>query len=218
MVRSMTRGWILFLTVLLAGNAVAAAWETTGRIANTAIAALDVGQGGEATVDPALRLVRCNEPLTARVVSSGTVEVGCSGHGWKVFVPVQLNRNQQVVVLRRAVAPGQVIVSDDLETVQRDLRKHVGGVFVDPAQAVGRRARRPLQPGTLLAVADLHAEVRVRRGETVDLVARRGSVEIRVAATATKDAAIGDTLSVVNQSNKRTVTGVVDEDGSVKVK
>ena len=213
---------VLMVSGLVAGllplGAAASVHEPVDRIASAAIAALDVGQGGEATVDPAVRLPRCSQSLQTRVVRAGTVEVGCASPVWKLYVPVRVANQQQVLVLRRPVAAGQTLTLEDLETVRRDVGKVAQGVLVDPQLAAGRVARRPLQAGMLLSTADLHAQKVIRRGDTVDLVTRRGTVEIRVQARASRDAAVGDSLLVENLSSRRTVQGTVAGDGTVHVK
>ena len=209
---------LMLFCCLSTAMASAGDFESPRRIADAAIAAQDLGQGGEATVDPGLRLARCPKPLTARVVRAGTVEVACTSPDWKVFVPVQVRNLRQVLVMRRAVAAGQTLTSADVELVQRDLGRIAQGVLVDTAQVVGRVARRQLQVGNLLATTDLQAEKIIRRGDVVDLVARRGTVEIRVSARASKDAAVGDSLLVENLSSRKTVQGTVAEDGTVNIK
>lgn len=207
------------LACLLAAPACAApALEPLARIAAIAEAALDAGQGAQATVDPGVRLARCLQVPQARVVRAGTVEVACGTPAWKLYVPVRVANQRRVLVLRQPVAAGQVLAAGDLELVERDLARVAQGVLVDPEAAVGRVARRHLQAGSLLTTADLQAGKVVRRGDTVDLVTRRGTVEIRVQARATRDAAVGDTLQVENLSTRRVVQGTVAPDGTVIVK
>lgn len=192
--------------------------EPVQRIADAALAALDLGQGGQATVDPMLKVQRCPQPLATRITAARTVQVSCASAGWRVFVPVQVRNQQPVLVLRQPVAVGQVIQAGDLEQQPRDTARIAQAVLVDPAQAVGRTARRALQAGSLLSSGDLHAEKLVRRGAPVELVTRRGTVEIRVAARALRDGSVGDVLAVENLSTRRTVQGVVAADGTVVVR
>lgn len=211
--------WMLCLVWLLPATVLAApALESPRTIAAAAVAARDLGQGGQATVDDNLRLARCPEPLATRVSAAQTVEVSCASAGWRVFVPVTVRNAQSVVVLRRPVAAGQTLVAEDLDTVRRDTARSAQALLVDPAQAIGRVARRPLQAGSLVATGDLHAEQLVRRGQQVDLVTRRGSVEIRAVARALRDGAAGDQITVENLSTRRQVQATVASDGTVFVR
>ena len=203
---------------LLPGRAVASVHEPVEHIARAAVDALDNGQGGVATVDPGVRLARCGQALQTRVVRPGTVEVACPAPAWKLFVPVRVANQQQVVVLRHPVRAGQTLTAEDLDVVQRDVANVAQGLMVDPQLAAGRVARRHLQAGALLSTADLHAQKVIRRGDIVDLVTQRGSVVIRVQARASRDAAVGDSLLVENLSSRRSIQGTVAADGTVHVK
>lgn len=208
----------VLLCCLVALPLHAAGYQPVAQIAAAALAARDLGQGGQASVDPALKLARCRTPLQTRVQSAGTVEVSCSDAGWRVYVPVTVRNSRQVLVLQRPLAAGQQVVAEDLGHVQRDIGGHVQGLLVDAAHAIGRSARRPLQAGSLLAASDLHALRVVHRGQTVELVSRRGTVEIRVAARALRDGAVGDLIGAENLSTRRIVQGIVDADGTLRVR
>ena len=212
----------LLLPVLLSCLVVlplpAAGHQPVADIAAAALAARDLGQGGQASVDPALKLSRCARPLQTRVQAAGTVEVSCSDAGWRVYVPVTVRNSRQVLLLKRPLAAGQQVVAEDLGSVERDTAGHAQGLLVDAGQAIGRAARRPLQAGSLLAANDLHARLVVRRGQGVELVTRRGTVEIRVAARALRDGAVGDVISAENLSSRRIVQGSVDADGTLRVR
>lgn len=196
----------------------APAFEPLPRIAAAAVSALDLGQGGQATVDPNLRLQRCPQPLTTRLAAAQSVEVACPSAGWRVFVPVVVSNTRTVLVLARPLAAGQTIAAEDLQSVARQTAGAAQALLVDPAQAIGRVARRPLQAGSLLSQSDLHAEQLVRRGQTVDLLVQRGSVQVRVAARALRDGALGDSITVENLSSRRVVHGTVQADGTVAVR
>lgn len=208
----------LLFASLVAPPVHAAAHQPVAQIAAAALAARDLGQGGQASVDPSLKLARCQTPLRTRVQGAGTVEVSCSDAGWRVYVPVTVRNSRQVLVLARPLAAGQQVVAEDLGSVQREIGNHAQGLLVEPAQAVGRTARRPLQAGSLLAANDLHAQRVVHRGQTVELVSRRGSVEIRVAARTLRDGSIGDLISAENLSSRRIVQGIVQADGTLRVR
>lgn len=195
-----------------------AGFEPRERIAAAALAALDLGQGGSASVDPNLRLARCGQPLQTRISAASTVQVSCADPVWRVFVPVQVSNVRAVLVLARPLVAGQTIAAADLEQRPQQTARAAQALLVDPAQAVGRVARRHLQAGSVLSQNDLHAEQLVRRGQQVDLLIRRGSVEVRVGARALRDGALGDLIAVENLSSRKTVQGVVAADGTVVVR
>ena len=212
---------LLRLTTVLIGGLTACAvmaadFQPVDTIKAAALGALPVGADAEATLDPALRLPRCGAALVARVQGSNSVEVGCPD-GWRLFVPVRVRRSQTVLVLIRGIAPGETITADAFVPETRDASRIVGAAVADPAQAVGRVARRTLSAGAVLSATDLVAQRLIRRGDNVALVSRRGGVEVRVVGKALGDAGESERVTVENLSSRRVVQGVVGPGGDVWV-
>ena len=212
---------LLRLTTALIGGLTACAvmaadFQPVDTIKAAALGALPAGSEAEATLDPALRLPRCGAALVARVQGSNSVEVGCPD-GWRLFVPVRVRRSQTVLVLIRGIAPGETITADAFVPETRDASRIVGAAVADPAQAVGRVARRRLSAGAVLSATDLVAQRLIRRGDNVALVSRRGGVEVRVVGKALGDAGESERVTVENLSSRRVVQGVVGPGGDVWV-
>lgn len=212
---------LLRLTTVLIGGLTACAvmaadFQPVDTIKAAALGALPVGADAEATLDPALRLPRCGAALVARVQGSNSVEVACPD-GWRLFVPVRVRRSQTVLVLSRGIAPGETITADAFVPETRDASRIVGAAVADPAQAVGRVARRTLSAGAVLSATDLVAQRLIRRGDNVALVSRRGGVEVRVVGKALGDAGESERVTVENLSSRRVVQGVVGPGGDVWV-
>ncbi len=212
---------LLRLTTALIGGLTACAvmaadFQPVDTIKAAALGALPVGADADATLDPALRLPRCGAALVARVQGSNSVEVGCPD-GWRLFVPVRVRRSQTVLVLSRGIAPGETITADAFVPETRDASRIVGAAVADPAQAVGRVARRTLSAGAVLSATDLVAQRLIRRGDNVALVSRRGGVEVRVVGKALGDAGESERVTVENLSSRRVVQGVVGPGGDVWV-
>lgn len=212
---------LLRLTTALIGGLTACAvmaadFQPVDTIKAAALGALPVGADADATLDPALRLPRCGAALVARVQGSNSVEVGCPD-GWRLFVPVRVRRSQTVLVLSRGIAPGETITADAFVPETRDASRIVGAAVADPAQAVGRVARRTLSAGAVLSATDLVAQRLIRRGDNVALLSRRGGVEVRVVGKALGDAGESERVTVENLSSRRVVQGVVGPGGDVWV-
>ena len=212
---------LLRLTTVLIGGLTACAvmaadFQPVDTIKAAALGALPVGADAEATLDPALRLPRCGAALVARVQGSNSVEVACPD-GWRLFVPVRVRRSQTVLVLIRGIAPGETITADAFVPETRDASRIVGAAVADPAQAVGRVARRTLSAGAVLSATDLVAQRLIRRGDNVALLSRRGGVEVRVVGKALGDAGENERVTVENLSSRRVVQGVVGPGGDVWV-
>ena len=170
----------------------------------------------EAHLDPALRMPQCDQALEARRSSAATVEVSCPT-GWRLFVPVKVQRSQSVLVLTRNVASGETITADLFMAERRDTARIAGAAIAEPAQAVGRSARRMLAAGSVLTTGDLESPRVVRRGDTIALVSRQGGIEVRMAGRARADAGVDERVRVENLSSRRVVQGVAGADGSVLV-
>lgn len=212
----MRRLGMLFL--LMAAPAMAADFQPVASIRAAALSTLDPETDAEARVDDALRMPACAAALQARATGNRTVEVFCpDAGGWKLYVPVTVRREQDVLVLKRGVAAGEMLSADDIGTVRRDTARIAGAVLSDLPLAVGRVARRPLGAGSLLSASDLVSPRIIKRGDNVALVSRRGGVEVRVAGKALGDAGEADRLSVENLSSHRVVQGVVAAGGDVLV-
>lgn len=211
--------WILLSLLIVALPTVAAgAWQPVDSIRAAALSTLPAGSEGETTLDAALRLPACGQGLRAQPTGTTTVEVSCpDAGGWRLFVPVKVRRNQDVLILNRGIAAGESIAAADITVARRDVARIAGAALADPAAAVGQVARRTLSAGTLLAANDLVAQRLVRRGDSVALVSRRGGVEVRVAGKALGDAGENERVSVENLSSRKVVQGTVAATGDVLV-
>lgn len=208
-----------WLMLAMAAPAWAApSWQPVDSIRAAALSTLAAGEQGEAVVVDALRLPACAQGLAAQPTANTTVEVSCpDAGGWRLFVPVKVRREQTVLVLARGIAAGEILAAADITPAQRDAARIAGAVLSDPAAAVGRVARRTLQAGSLLSASDLVAQRLVRRGDSVALVSRHGSVEVRVAGKALGDAGENERLSVENLTSRKVVQGTVAANGDVLV-
>ncbi|MEN4903381.1 flagellar basal body P-ring formation chaperone FlgA [Luteimonas sp. TWI1437] len=205
------------LLAVAGGTSVAAsdAFQSVDSIRLAALSAVESGEA-EATLDPALRMPRCAEPLEAARSGGATVEVRCPS-GWRLYVPVRVRRSQTVLVLARGVAAGQALAADDLIAERRDGARVAGAAVANPADAIGRSARRTLLAGSVLTAGDLVSPRLVRRGDTVALVSRQAGIEVRMAGRALGDAGERERVSVENLSSRRVVQGIVDPAGDVVV-
>lgn len=215
----------LLLSVLLACAGIAGAQAAgTGAshpldaIRASAIAALGAPADAQATLDPALRLARCTQPLQASASDVRTALVRCPDvPGWRVYVRVQAHREADVVVLAAAASPGVPITAQQLIVQRRELTTLSGTAFSDPTALAGRIPRRPLAAGTVPTEADFAADATLRRGDPVVLVARSGGVEVRMQGRALGPAQAGGRITVENTASRRILRGQLGADGTVEV-
>jgi flagellar basal body P-ring formation protein FlgA len=211
---------VLFVCAGMAGAQAAdgSASHPPDAIRAAAIAAVGAPADAEATMDPALRLPRCAQPLQASASGPRTALVRCpDAPGWRVYVPVQSHREADVVVLAAAASPGVPITSQQLIVQRRDLATLTGTAFNDPAALAGRVPRRLLAAGTVPTEADFAVGATLRRGDPVVLVARSGGVEVRMQGRALGSAQAGGRITVENTASRRILRGQLGADGTVEV-
>ena len=214
----------LALAALLA---VAAALPAAARepqpledIAAAAVSALGAGdaQSAEAVLAPSLRLARCSQPLQAVATGPTTAQVRCDdAPGWRLYVPVRVRREAEVVVLRTPAASGVPITADQLVVQTRDIGDAAGATFTDPQALVGRVPSRALAPGAVPTEHDLSLGAPLRRGDPVVLVSRVGGVEVRVPGRAMGPARAGGRIGVQNVSSGRVLRGRLVAEGTVEL-
>lgn len=175
-----------------------------------------------ASLDPRLQLPACAQKLSARVQNTGgaalTAAVSCAQPStWTLYVPVQVSRIAQVLVLNRAVMAGEVLSADAVSLRRQEIADLGYGFITQPDRVIGQTARRALAAGAVLGLADLAAPNLVKRGQPVTLVSRAGAITVRVDGKALGDGAAGDYISVQNLNSRRVVRGKVRSQGEVDV-
>lgn len=216
--------WIAIVLALALAAAVRPAWaqdmQPLASISEAAISALGAGdaQSAEAVLAHSLRLPRCSQPLQAVATGPTTAQVRCDDQpGWRLYVPVRVRREADVVVLRTPAAAGVPITADQLVVQRRDIGAERGATFVDPASLVGRVPSRAMGPGMVPTEDDLSLGAPLRRGDPVVLVSRTGGVEVRMPGRALGPAQAGGRIGVENTSSRRVLRGRLVAEGIVEL-
>jgi flagellar basal body P-ring formation protein FlgA len=203
----------------------AVGWQSPDSIRDAARAAARQSSGADVeavAVDDRLKLPECGSSLKTEIQRTvqrgqGTVSVSCAGpEPWRLFVPVRVVEQLQVVVLRRNVQPGEVLAADDLEVRQQAAGALPYDYVSKPEQAIGQTVRRSQQAGALLLPATLEQPVGVERGARVTLIAASSGFEIKGEGVALEPARLKDRVRVRSPSG-RIVEGLVEAPGQVRV-
>jgi flagella basal body P-ring formation protein FlgA len=176
-------------------------------------------------LDSRLRLDECASPLEAFSQGTGmatnarvTIGVRCpAANAWTIYVPVTVEVEVSVLVLRRALARRARVDLADVEPQVRRLPGSAATFVNDVASLQGHRLKRSLSVGTALTVEMLVPDVLVRRGQQVTLVAANGPVQIRAQGQALTEGGAADRVRVQNVTSLKVVEGVVESDGVVRV-
>jgi flagella basal body P-ring formation protein FlgA len=118
-------------------------------------------------------------------------------------------------VLVRPVERGEILSVDDF-AVQPTATGLASGAL-PPAAAAGREALRSLSVGSVVRAGDLIAPRLVRRGEPVTITLRAGGLAIASAGRALASGGAGDLVRVVSSATNRTLDGVVEGTGAVRI-
>jgi flagella basal body P-ring formation protein FlgA len=177
-----------------------------------------------AKMDPRLRVALCDQPLqtfeqsTTALGERVTVGVRCaSANTWTLYVPVSVEVEIPVLVLRRALARRAHVALIDVEPETRRMPGSAAVFIQDATSLQGHRLKRSLPAGTALTVDMLVPDVVVRRGQQVTLIAANGPVEIRAQGHALTEGGLSDRVRVQNMSSLKVVEGVVESDSVVRV-
>jgi flagellar basal body P-ring formation protein FlgA len=175
-------------------------------------------------LDPRLRLAPCAEPLKATLPAGATfrermtVAVSCRGEStWTVYVPVSIETQTNVLVLRRAAARGARLTAEDVETQTRVIQGTGDSYLTDVTQLAGYTLKRPLGAGAALTADTMAADLVVKRGQQVTLLASVGGLEVRAMGLALNDAPAGGRAKVQNISSRRIVEGVVETADVIRI-
>lgn len=121
----------------------------------------------------------------------------------------------QVLILIRDIARGDVIGADDLDWADATATRARGISEFDAA--VGMEARRSLKSGQHILVNDIKAPSVIRKGDPVKLVYATGGVRLSVDGVAQNEAALGESVRILNTYSKRTVDAVAAGHGEARI-
>ena len=118
-------------------------------------------------------------------------------------------------VLARAVDKGQLLSEADFTIAPLGAGTARGALAV--ADARGMEAARRLQAGAPVRATDIIRPQLVRRGEPVTITVVDGGLKITAQGRALSNGAAGDLVRVVNLSSSRTLDGIVEKAGVVRI-
>jgi len=176
-----------------------------------------------AQLDARLRLPACTRaidaalPPAARIAARVTVGVSCAAPRWTVYVPVDVETELPVLVLRQAAARGSRLSAADVE-IRRQRVPGLADTYIrDVAQLADRHLKTAAAPGTPLDMDLLAADILVKRGQRVTLVASIHGLEVRAMGEAIADATPAGRVRVLNLDSRRIVEGQVESRDLVRI-
>ncbi|MFK7731998.1 MAG: flagellar basal body P-ring formation chaperone FlgA [Pseudomonadales bacterium] len=177
-------------------------------------------------IDPRLRLAACSEALdysmnaNTQLPGRALVKVACKSPQtvWSIYVSATVSWEQDIVVAAVGLRRGQDINPGDVRVEQRRLTrpgvKYVHTLDEVIGKVAGRRlaANKPVD-WRFLEQADL-----VRKGESVQLLARNASIAVKINGKALTSGAKGEQIRVQNPLSNRIVDALVTARGRAEIR
>jgi flagella basal body P-ring formation protein FlgA len=146
------------------------------------------------------------DPQTGRFTAM--VAAGDEG-SYRLPVSGRVHETSSVPVLRRAMAPGDIIRKDDIEIIRTREDRIGRDVVMDPSKLIGTTPRQRLRAGEPIRDNDTRPPILVERNSTVTIVLQTGYLTLTAQGRAVEDGAKGDTIRVTNLQSKKTIEAVV---------
>jgi flagella basal body P-ring formation protein FlgA len=226
------RKHLIWLTALCCADVNAQALHDTAQLRELASAYVrslmppSNGKGSlhaeAAALDPRLRLPACAAPEAFLPPGSApaarmTVGIRCTSPFWSIYVPVTLESDSPVLVLRQAAAAGSVLTSADVELRTQRLPGFTSRYVSDITALEGRHLKNAAGPGTALTTDILVGDVLIKRGQRVTLVAAAGGIEVRAQGEAIADATASGRVKVRNLDSQKIVEGRAETSDRVRL-
>lgn len=114
----------------------------------------------------------------------------------------------EVLTYTRSLAAGDIVQPEDVAWTPVQAHMAPAGGPQDAEAVIGLSARRALRAGATVATRDLTAPQVIARNDMVQVSFVSGGVTLTVTGRATRDAALGEAVPIVNTSSGRTIDAV----------
>jgi flagella basal body P-ring formation protein FlgA len=119
----------------------------------------------------------------------------------------------ETLVANRTIRAETILAPSDLVVIQRE----IPGMLRSKEEAIGMETRVALYSGRPIHPEDIGPPAIIDRNQIVTLRYQRGGLVIATDARALSRAGVGDVVRVMNLASRSTVSGVVLNDGTVRV-
>jgi flagella basal body P-ring formation protein FlgA len=175
-------------------------------------------------LDSRLKLKKCSKQLQAflpkgsRQIGKTTVGVKCKGaKPWSLHVPVTISVFGDVLVAKRQLKKGSVLLYSDLKLKKYDLSELPHGYVENIASGTGMKLKRRVMAGAVITPSMLKKPRIISRGQKVTIVAKIGNMHVHMEGKALAHGAVGERIRVMNIKSRKKLEGVITPKGEVKV-
>lgn len=135
----------------------------------------------------------------------------------RVRLSGRIHETVRIPVLARSIGRGSVIAERDIKWIDVRGTTMRTDAAVDLDDVVGLEPKRTLKADSPISLTDLQRPVLVTRNSNVTLVLEIPGMQLTAQGKALDDGGRGDVVRVTNLQTKRTVDGVVESSGVVRV-
>ncbi|MDR0881732.1 MAG: flagellar basal body P-ring formation chaperone FlgA [Candidatus Adiutrix sp.] len=131
-------------------------------------------------------------------------------------VTAQIDLSIPAVVATRTLSKGQVLTETDLSLTLAPFAQ-AKGALTSLALTTGATLKTSLTTGEVVKERHLTKSLMVRRGDAVTIIAQQGGLRVTDSGLAKQDGALGETIPVLNQSSKKTISGRIIGPNQVEI-
>lgn len=134
-----------------------------------------------------------------------------------VSAPARPGATVEVLAYARNLNAGDVVQPEDVVWSTVQAHQAPGGAPRDAEQVIGLSAKRALRAGAPVASRDLASPQVIARNDVVEVSFISGGVRLTVTGRATRNAAIGEPVSILNTTSNRTIDAIATAPGKAAV-
>lgn len=132
------------------------------------------------------------------------------------FLHTRFNLERQLPVAIRDLKRGDVVARQDLATEWVKLEKIHKKSVAKAADIIGKRLARGVVAGGVIAVSDVITSAVVRRGQTLQMMMRRGNLEISIPIKAMAHGSYGQQIEALYPNTRKKIRVVIKDAETVE--
>ena len=132
-------------------------------------------------------------------------------------VDADVDEWREVPIAARPLAKGTLIAERDLVMARMNVNQIPRDAVQKTSDIIGLQASKDLNYGEVLRNTKIAQPLAVQAGDRVTMVYKKGLLEATAKGIAIDSGIVGQSVKVKNESSKRTVSGLVREQGLVEV-
>lgn len=176
------------------------------------------------TLDSRLKLTQCDKALTFTRKSSSalkgniSIKVSChSPHAWSIYTKHNIALEKNIIISADNLPKGHVLTKKDITYIQRDIYTQRSGYLSNQSLVIGKQLKRSINSGEVIYSNQLHQPNLIKKGDSVSVVAKVGSLSVITLGIALDNGRIGEQIDIKNRRSSRVIRAEITGPDTVKV-